>query len=447
MKYLAFAAFFLVGVPGMTLGCLLHPFIPGLLLSALVFSTSLGARVAINFVSMEWYRGPDRGFEITLTDLIALSLVAWLVLTRFSRVKWLPPNSLWLMLFMALGVVSTLMAPKPLFGAFTLLKMARWYLVYWCVHNCVRAGLDRRWIWLGIVGVAAYVTFLALQQKYLFGLYRIRGPFDHSNTVPMYLNMVMPMLLIWSLCDPRMGRAGMLASMGGAFGMVFCVLATQSRFGLVLAGMCLAGSLCYALWRHRGRRALLVSATVLAGTVVGGAMAMDTVIQRFISAPKESEEARDEFNEAARMMLSEKVFGVGLNNFSEVLTNVERYRAHIRVMKNEEQAGVAHHIYLLTAAEMGRIGLAVYLVIALRFLWMALRGSLARRSVEGGLLFGLFLGGVALHLVGLMEWALRITPPTYMFAVTCALVSAWSFQNRAAGRAHARRGPAESADV
>lgn len=438
MKYLLFAVFFFAGVPFMSLGCLLHPAIPGLLLSALVFSTSMGARVAINFMSMEWYRGPDRGFEITLTDLIALALAAWLVLMHFRRIKWIPPNTLWLMLFIALGLVSTLAAPRPVYGAFTLLKMVRWYLVYWCVHNCIRAGLDRRWVWLAVVGIAAYVTVLAVQQKYLHGLYRINGPFDHSNTVPMYLNMLMPMLLIWGVCDQRMGRAGAAVSIAGAFGMIFSVLATQSRFGLALSGMCLAGSLCYALWRHRGGRALLIAAVVLAGTFVGGFMAMDTVIERFASAPKESEEARNEFNQAARMMMADRVFGVGLNNFSEVLTNVEHYRAHIKVMKNEEQAGVAHHIYLLTAAEMGRIGLAVYLVIIFRFLWMALRGSLARRSVEGGLLFGLFLGGTALHLVGLMEWALRITPPAYMFAVTCALASSWSIQNRAAPRAPAR---------
>jgi hypothetical protein len=168
------------------------------------------------------------------------------------------------------------------------------------------------------------------------------------------------------------------------------------------------------------------------GVVVGGAMAAKTVINRFQTAPKESEAAREEFNTAARMMLADHFFGVGLNNFSEVLSKEQRYREHIVVMKAEEQAGVAHHIYLLTAAEMGRIGLAAYLVIIFSFMWMALWGALRGRSVENGLLWGLFLGAGALHLVGLKEWALRVTPPTYMFAITSGLIAAWSLRCRAA---------------
>jgi hypothetical protein len=90
---------------------------------------------------------------------------------------------------------------------------------------------------------------------------------------------------------------------------------------------------------------------------------------------------------------------------------------------------------------MGRIGLAAYLVIIFRFMWMALLGALRGRSVENALLFGLFLGAAALHLVGLKEWALRITPPTYMFAITSGLITAWSLRSRAARRPQ-RRVPA-----
>jgi hypothetical protein len=441
MKYLIFFATAFAGVPMMALAAMVHPAVPGLLLSAMIFSTSWGASAGIRFVSMELYRGPDRGFEITITDLIALALVVWLLLTKLRSIKWIPPNSLWCLLFMTLACVSTAMAPVSIYGEFTLLKLARAYLVFWCVCNCILAGVDRRYVWLGFMAVAAYVTLLALEQKYLFGIYRIRGPFDHSNTVPMYLNMTLPLLMVWGVCDPRLGKVPALASMGAALGMVFCVLATQSRFGLVLSGACLAGAMGYANWRHRGSRTTLITAVMVMGVLVGGAMAASTVINRFKTAPKESEEAREEFNAAARMMLADKFFGVGLNNFSEVLSNEQRYREHIVVMKHEEQAGVAHHIYLLTAAEMGRIGLVVYLAVIFRFMWMALWGALTGRSVENGLLFGLFLGAAALHLVGLKEWALRITPPTYMFAVTSGLIAAWSLQNRAARRAK-RRAPA-----
>ena len=46
----------------------------GLLIALLIFSTAMGDMANINFISMELYRGPDRGFEINLTDLILLCL-------------------------------------------------------------------------------------------------------------------------------------------------------------------------------------------------------------------------------------------------------------------------------------------------------------------------------------------------------------------------------------
>ena len=437
MKYVIFFATALAGVPMMALAAMMHSAVPGFLLSALIFSTSWGAKAGIRFVSMELYRGPDRGFEITITDLIALALVIWLLTTQLRKIRWIPPNSLWCLLFMVLAFVSTATAPVTIYSEFTLFKLFRAYLIYWCVCNCILAGVDRRYVWFGCMAVAGYVTLLALEQKYLFGLYRIHGPFDHSNTVPMYLNMTLPLLMVWGVCDPVLGKMPAFASMGAALGMVFSVLATQSRFGLVLSGLCLAGAIGYANLRYRGSRTTVITAIMLLGVIVGGAMAAKTVINRFQTAPKESEAAREEFNTAARMMLADHFFGVGLNNFSDVLSKEQRYREHIVVMKTEEQAGVAHHIYLLTAAEMGRIGLAVYLVIIFRFMWMALWGALRGRSVENGLLWGLFLGAAALHLVGLKEWALRVTPPTYMFAITSGLIAAWS--SREAGRRAARK--------
>jgi O-antigen ligase len=132
--------------------------------------------------------------------------------------------------------------------------------------------------------------------------------------------------------------------------------------------------------------------------------------------------ARDEFNIAADKMAHDNIFGVGLNNFSHVLTITPKYNEHIEVMKNEEQAGVAHHIYLLTAAEMGYAGLLVFLVIIARFVFIAFRFFRSSKSIEGSLAFGIGLGFCALHASGFLEWALRITPVTYMFTIICGVL-------------------------
>ena len=180
-----------------------------------------------------------------------------------------------------------------------------------------------------------------------------------------------------------------------------------------------------------------MTSLILAIMAIGGLKAADSIMYRFQNAPKSSEEARVEFNHAAHIMADDHVLGVGLNNFSYVLTVESRYNSHIRVMENEEQAGVCHHIYWLTAAEMGYGGLGLFLVLIGRFLWRAGRGALRNRSFEDVLLVGSMMGFCTLHASGFLEWAFRITPVMYQFAIASAFsVALVDLRNR---RQHNRR--------
>ena len=164
-------------------------------------------------------------------------------------------------------------------------------------------------------------------------------------------------------------------------------------------------------------------------------MAMDSIIDRFLNAPESSEEARGEFNVAARMMATENALGVGINNFSEVLTKEDRYREHIVVMANEESAGVAHHIYLLTAAEIGWGGMGVMVLIFLRYLWSA--WALFRTEPDGaaGLVGGaIVIGSLALHATGFLEWALRVTPASYVYVAVSTIPMAMIERNKSSDR-------------
>jgi O-antigen ligase len=147
-----------------------------------------------------------------------------------------------------------------------------------------------------------------------------------------------------------------------------------------------------------------------------------SVVQRFLEAPEASHLAREEFNRAALMMARDHPMGVGINQFSEVLSTTPRYHSHVMVMANEEQAGVCHHVYLLNAAELGWVGLIVFIVIIVRFLWPPLRMALTQRDLEGLLPMGFLAGAVALHLSGLLEWVFRITPVFFLYLICCGVV-------------------------
>lgn len=407
------------------------------LLSALVFSTAAGDLSNIFFISMENYRGPDRGFEFTLSDLICWGLVLALVTQSFHharlgrydsiwfKIKWLPFGSFWMFAFFFASCLSTVDAPNALFASFTLFKLIKIYLLYWCIVNCVRITECQRPLFYGFVAIGFFIAAIAFYQKYGHGIYRVSGPFDHSNTIPPYLNQIIPLVLIWTSCYRNLNRFDVLLGVVSSLGMVFSVVATFSRAGVALMGLSLLSVLIFVLWRDRTPRAYAISA-LLSLTITAGALkATDSFLDRIQNAPKASEDARDEFNRAAEMMLRDHFWGIGLNNFSYVLTHNEKYNAHMYVLANEETAGVCHHIYLLTAAETGYPGLILFLIIisifVLRSGWYTLRYN----TVEGNLLFGIVAGFCSLHVSGFLEWALRITPVFYLFIIQCGLSTAY----------------------
>jgi hypothetical protein len=426
------AAALVLGVPSMAIAALWSSRVRGYLVSLMIFLTVLGAHGSINLISRELYRGPDRGFEFTAADLVCWALVIAIV-ARFPRgIEWFPLNTWLMLLFFLNACVLAATASEPLFTAFSLWKCLRIFCLYWCTVNCLRLGTHRRYIWLGYVGAAAVLTALGLQQKFLQGIYRVHGPFDHSNTIPLYANLILPVLLIWGLCDRELPLWKSVASIALSLGLLFTVISTFSRAGIAIATGCF---LCAVLWANLRSSSVRVRVSTLAlGLLLTAGMARlaGPILNRIQNAPKASETARDEFNYAARLMLHDYPFGVGLNNFSYVVTTHTAYRARFEVMKNEEQAGVAHHIYWLTAAETGYLGLALYLAIIVRFCWSALlgafRGPGRHKSIRRTLLFGVFLGFVALQASGFYEWAFRLTPVMQLFAIQAAVAVSWAIE-------------------
>jgi O-antigen ligase len=435
MKYAVLVAALVFGVPILAMAAAAYSRVRNFLFAAMIFATVLGAHGAVNLVSRELYRGPDRGFEITAVDLACWALVAALAIRFPSRIQWVPRGSLLMLAFFLYACMVWAMAPEALYGAFTLWKCIRIYLLYWCTVNCLRIGVPREYVWGGYAAAASVIVALSVVQKYLFHIYRIPATFDHSNTVPLYSNLLLPVLMIWGLRDTRRSPLRAALSVCLSLGLLFAVVCTFSRVGILLSAMCVGGAMVWTNLRVASSRLRIASAALAVLLFAGAVRAAIPIIERFRTAPEASEAARDEFNYAASLILADHPLGVGLNNFSYVLTSQQKYREHFRAMANEEQAGVAHHIYWLTAAEMGYIGLLLYLAIIVRFGWAALAGALRWKTPEATLVFGVFLGLIALQASGFYEWAFRVTPVTQLFGISAALAAVWSVGGRASARA------------
>lgn len=419
MKFVVFGIALMLGVPLMTLVDLLVPKARVWLFAALVFTTVLGDHGNVHLVSLEWYRGPDRGFEVTLTDLIALAMALSLVVRRPARLAWWPYNSGPMLLFFAVACLSAVGSLAPDFSLFTLWKILRAGVLYWVVLNLARTGLPLKGFWRALVALAAFLAGYAFYQKYGQGYYRVPTTFAHSNTVPLFINQVLPLLLAWGLVARAPWKA--ILSLGGALAMLFTVVMTFSRAGMVFSLLTVLGLLWYANRRARSPRITIATAVVIGGLGLGGALMAGSIVERFREAPEASRQARDQFNAVADQMAGSRLFGVGINQFSMVGTETPGYRKALTVMANEPQVGVCHHVWRLTAAETGWPGLVIFVWVLLRLLWRSGREALRRRGEEGLAFAALTLGALAIHLGGFYEWVFRTTPIYDLFTICAAL--------------------------
>src|SRR5947209_4815098 len=144
------------GFLGAMVAASLFKWIRDLFFVLLVFLSPLIERLDLNYVSRDWYRGTSRGFEVAVSDILALSiLVGTLVaprrgygrdkvedkvtdLWRESRAFW--PASLGLMLLFFLYACFNVAISEPkLWGLFELFRMLRGLILVLAVAFYLRS--------------------------------------------------------------------------------------------------------------------------------------------------------------------------------------------------------------------------------------------------------------------------------------------------------------------
>lgn len=357
--------------------------------------------ITVNLFSHETYRGADRGFEFTHVDLFA-----WVLLVALPRpTEGMPFRKVQVFYFVTCA--ATLAGSVvPLFTAFSLWKILRMFVfvaVVWRV-----CATPTRMVKL-LDGLAFGIVFQALyclKLRYLDGHHQIAGVFSHQNSLGMAVNLVLPLLLA-----RFMSTGSRLCGAAVAAGCV-CVIFSLSRGSLAMLVTGLSSVYLASMLRGITGRKVLIT---LAGFVGAGAVlvkSFDTIMRRFEKAPEASAEAREKFEEVAYMMSEERPLGVGMNMYSWEIRTVYGPRLGLP----ESEAGVAHHIYWLTIAECGYLGLFAYVLLLAVVLWAALRAVAAGwRDYRGQLAAGCVAGLSVMYLQGLLEWIARQTVQSYLF--------------------------------
>jgi hypothetical protein len=416
--------------------------------------------VDINFASRDWYRGTTRGFEVSLVDVISLSLlVSAVVRPRTGEKRWFWPASLGLMVIYFLYASFCVGVADPkIFGLYELSKMLRGLVIFLAAAFYLRSERELR-LFLWALGTAVcFEGFLALQQRYIYGMHRVSGTVDDSNSLSMYFCTTAPVFA--AVLTSRLPK--LLKLFGGlAIALAFVgVILTISRAGLIaIMAMLFAAAIATISYRITFQKTLITFVVMLG---VAGALgkAWKTVGARFANDSLKNEygakheQNRGYYIRIAAAIAEDSWFGVGPNNWSFWVSNkygpklgfhfipysgTEREPSRIVPAGrniDEPQAAPAHSLAALTAGEMGYGGLALFALLWGRWLLMG-AGFLLPRTPDPmrRIGVGIFFGMCGTFLQSLTEWVFHQTPIFFTFNILLGVLASLCYIKKCERRA------------
>jgi hypothetical protein len=421
----------------------------------LVFFSPMIERMDVNFVSREWYRGTSRGFEFSLLDILSFGLLfSSLLAPRRGETRAYWPGSLgFMLLLLAYACFNVAISDPRLFGLFELFKMARGLVVFLAVAFYIRSERELRLMLWTLACLVCYEGLLALQQRYMYGIHRVPGTIDDSNSLSVFMCTTAPVFV--AVITSRLPL--LLKGISAAAIALACVgvILTISRAGVVIVALVLLGTaLCTMSWRLSLKK-ILILLLIVAGAAGMLGKSWKTLKERFQSSSlKEEYEnkknlGRGYYIRIARAIVHEEWFGVGLNNWSYWVSNRYGPKLGYRFVPyrgtdtepsdkipatsnvDEAQAAPAHSLAALTAGELGIPGLALFALLWLRwftmgasFLWR--RTPDPKRRIAVGILFGL----CGMFLQSLTEWVFRQSPLYYVFHVLLGTLAALCYHRK-----------------
>ena len=271
---------------------------------------------------------------------------------------------------------------------------------------------------------------LALKQRVLDHMGRAAGTLDHPNSLSMYVCLVAPVFVAAiNSTLPRLLRWFSAIALAAAS---FAIVATVSRAGIPIFLLVVGAATMWCIhWRLTFQKIATV-AVVTVGICVIGVKFWDDLKERYFGSSLAEEyldektiDSRGYYLRLAKLMIEERFFGVGLNNWSYAVSKTYGKQLNtpyadyddIPADFNEEEnlnmnvAAPAHNLCALTVGELGVPGLLLFLLMWLRWLQIG-SGFLWRRprTTTYFIGIGLFFGIVGVFLQSLTEWIFRQTP-------------------------------------
>lgn len=340
-----------------------------ILLIVIMVDTALA--LDVHLTCNQAYFSTACGINISLSTIALAGLYGMWMLDRWrgkAEPRRLHAGPLVLLGFAFLwaAVLSLIGSANPNLSLYQIWVYGQTFLLFFYLANNIRTEHDLMVILFGLcLGLAIQLVVMELQLLGIVsvrygGTYldRIDGTLAHPNITGGYLMMATTVLLSALFLRLERWKKGVLIALIG-LALQCLIVGTQSRGSWVAMLIAVAVILVISIVRRwlnwRGLAVTFVLVSVMTPLLIG------PVLTRLTEDDRGAAEARGPLQAVAfNMIQNNPVVGVGVNNFGVVLSRYvepEQFGAWLHLV---------HNAWLLMWAEMGTLGIAVYVL-----LWLA----------------------------------------------------------------------------
>jgi hypothetical protein len=401
--------------------------------------TRIGYFVEQAYVS--WYFNYHLTIFLYLSDiLLFLCFTCWLL---FDPPKWAEINNkrlLWLILgFLAIISVSLLHVKQLHLGVFQVIKWLEALAILVYIVGVFKKRLDFR-ISLAVIGVAAvFQSLLGIAQfhmQHMIGLrwlgeyiapmgtsglatidtasgklIRAYGTMPHPNVLAAFLIMGLAAVLYFVSRESNK----LFAKIALAFSLLPITIGaflTFSRVAWLAAIIIVCSHVVYNIWKKQKTPALIIISLIIVSCATIGLLYHNELRARVSDPDTRSISDRYYFNHLGlELIKSQPLLGVGVGNYVPALQ--QRYQLE------PWQYQPAHNIFIFIGAELGLIGLILFLAILFIIVYRLKNISLDPLSIT---LIG--LGFVFLFMGQLDHYFVTIQQGRLMFVTILGLLAA-----------------------
>ncbi len=311
----------------------------------------------VNLLSLFYVKQLDLGLYRALISLLSLSLVLYIGATIRTELQYL--RVAWLVFSGALI--------QALIGL-------------WQFHVQQGLGLGFLGEYVPPMGTSGLSTVSYGTEK----LIRAYGTMPHPNVLGGFL--VFGLFMALFLVSRETKWKQFLVSCGTIL-ITLGIFVTFSRQAWLGAGIAYLGFFIYLIWQKQWHKALVIGVITLVscGTILLGGHSY--LKSRVLDSDSRAVSDRATFNQIGVQLLKQHpILGVGVGNYVPAMRNLVKLESW--------QYQPAHNIFIFTGAELGIVGLIIFILLIREFFC---RGS---KGPTGSLRFTLFLLGLVILLLG-----------------------------------------------